>query len=53
MMESSGRLWFTVTTSNWPSAPGRMARGPEISFLGLPVTSRGGTKRLGACDEGT
>ena len=47
MMESSGLVRFTVTTSNCPSAPGRMARGPMISFLGLPLTSRGGDRRLG------
>ena len=30
MIERVGLLWFTVTTSNCPSAPGRMARGPVI-----------------------
>ena len=42
MIERVGLLWFTVTTSNCPSAPGRTSRGPVISFVGLPLTSRGG-----------
>ncbi|HEY2131295.1 MAG TPA: hypothetical protein VGH77_29350, partial [Streptosporangiaceae bacterium] len=43
MIESIGLLWFTVTTSNCPSTPGMMARGPEITFLGFSTSWDGET----------